>query len=203
MGRSCGFTDSRGLRAAAASPAVQKRLSHRPGLWSCPSFYSCCAGAVLPLGCPTPVPSVTWLPLVVSLRQIQRKAAREKERDQELRRLQEEARKEEGLRLTQRLQELERDKNLLLVRSGGRGAWGWLGSRVWGGSALARWHLTLSVPGHLTAGGSPLPLQAAAAGGSSPFPGKGEVCAVQPEAGSVFSTWISSSRTLPQEDHKG
>ncbi|KAF6113050.1 coiled-coil alpha-helical rod protein 1 [Phyllostomus discolor] len=53
---------------------------------------------------------------VVSLRQIQRKATREKERDQELRRLQEEARKEEGLRLTQRLQELERDKNLLLQR---------------------------------------------------------------------------------------
>lgn len=52
---------------------------------------------------------------VVSLRQIQRKATREKERDQELRRLQEEARKEEGLRLTQRLQELERDKNLLLA----------------------------------------------------------------------------------------
>ncbi|XP_037007336.2 coiled-coil alpha-helical rod protein 1 isoform X3 [Artibeus jamaicensis] len=53
---------------------------------------------------------------VVSLRQIQRRATREKERDQELRRLQEEARKEEGLRLTQRLQELERDKNLLLQR---------------------------------------------------------------------------------------
>ncbi|XP_045682209.1 coiled-coil alpha-helical rod protein 1 isoform X2 [Phyllostomus hastatus] len=53
---------------------------------------------------------------VVSLRQIQRKATREKERDQEFRRLQEEARKEEGLRLTQRLQELERDKNLLLQR---------------------------------------------------------------------------------------
>ncbi|XP_045682210.1 coiled-coil alpha-helical rod protein 1 isoform X3 [Phyllostomus hastatus] len=52
---------------------------------------------------------------VVSLRQIQRKATREKERDQEFRRLQEEARKEEGLRLTQRLQELERDKNLLLA----------------------------------------------------------------------------------------
>ncbi|XP_054425031.1 coiled-coil alpha-helical rod protein 1 isoform X2 [Pteronotus mesoamericanus] len=52
---------------------------------------------------------------VVSLRQIQRRATREKERDQELRRLQEEARKEEGLRLTQRLQELERDKNLLLA----------------------------------------------------------------------------------------
>ncbi|XP_023479953.2 coiled-coil alpha-helical rod protein 1 isoform X6 [Equus caballus] len=53
---------------------------------------------------------------VVSLRQIQRKAVREKERNQELRRLQDEARKEEGLRLTQRLQELERDKNLMLQR---------------------------------------------------------------------------------------
>ncbi|XP_027989628.2 coiled-coil alpha-helical rod protein 1 isoform X2 [Eptesicus fuscus] len=53
---------------------------------------------------------------VVSLRQMQRKATREKERNQELRRLQEEARKEEGLRLTQRLQELQRDKNLLLQR---------------------------------------------------------------------------------------
>ncbi|XP_066215995.1 coiled-coil alpha-helical rod protein 1 isoform X3 [Saccopteryx leptura] len=53
---------------------------------------------------------------VVSLRQIQRKAVREKERNQELRRLQEEARKEEGLRLAQRLQELERDKNLMLQR---------------------------------------------------------------------------------------
>ncbi|XP_066110284.1 coiled-coil alpha-helical rod protein 1 isoform X2 [Saccopteryx bilineata] len=52
---------------------------------------------------------------VVSLRQIQRKAVREKERNQELRRLQEEARKEEGLRLAQRLQELERDKNLMLA----------------------------------------------------------------------------------------
>lgn len=52
---------------------------------------------------------------VVSLRQMQRKAAREKERNQELRRLQEEARKEEGLRLTRRLQELERDKNLMLA----------------------------------------------------------------------------------------
>ncbi|KAM7137120.1 coiled-coil alpha-helical rod protein 1 isoform 4-T7 [Molossus nigricans] len=52
---------------------------------------------------------------VVSLRQIQHKATREKERNQELRRLQEEARKEEGLRLTQRLQELERDKNLMLA----------------------------------------------------------------------------------------
>ncbi|XP_032129459.1 coiled-coil alpha-helical rod protein 1 isoform X2 [Sapajus apella] len=53
---------------------------------------------------------------VVSLRQIQRKAAQEKERSQELRRLQEEARKEEGQRLARRLQELERDKNLMLQR---------------------------------------------------------------------------------------
>uniref|UniRef100_G3T5J7 Coiled-coil alpha-helical rod protein 1 n=1 Tax=Loxodonta africana TaxID=9785 RepID=G3T5J7_LOXAF len=52
---------------------------------------------------------------VVSLRQIQRKAAREKERNQELRQLQDEARREEGLRLTRRLQELERDKNLMLA----------------------------------------------------------------------------------------
>ncbi|KAF6364169.1 coiled-coil alpha-helical rod protein 1 [Rhinolophus ferrumequinum] len=52
---------------------------------------------------------------VVSLRQIQRKATREKERNQELRRLQDEARKEEGLRLTQRLQELERDADLMLA----------------------------------------------------------------------------------------
>ncbi|XP_037698967.1 coiled-coil alpha-helical rod protein 1 isoform X4 [Choloepus didactylus] len=52
---------------------------------------------------------------VVTLRQIQRKAAREKERNQELRHLQDEARKEEGLRLTRRLQELERDKNLMLA----------------------------------------------------------------------------------------
>ncbi|XP_006875738.1 PREDICTED: coiled-coil alpha-helical rod protein 1 [Chrysochloris asiatica] len=51
---------------------------------------------------------------VVSLRQIQRKAAREKERNQQLRQLQEEARKEEALRLMRRLQELERDKNLML-----------------------------------------------------------------------------------------
>nr|XP_045012511.1 coiled-coil alpha-helical rod protein 1 isoform X3 [Jaculus jaculus] len=56
---------------------------------------------------------------VVSLRQIQRKATREKERNQELRRLQEEARKEEGQRLTLRLQELEKDKNLLLVGAAG------------------------------------------------------------------------------------
>ncbi|XP_004847096.1 coiled-coil alpha-helical rod protein 1 isoform X9 [Heterocephalus glaber] len=53
---------------------------------------------------------------VVSLRQTQRKAAGEKERNQELRRLQEEARKEEGQRLSRRLQELERDKNLMLQR---------------------------------------------------------------------------------------
>ncbi|XP_017718394.1 PREDICTED: coiled-coil alpha-helical rod protein 1 isoform X12 [Rhinopithecus bieti] len=53
---------------------------------------------------------------VVSLRQIQRRAAQEKERSQELRRLQEEARKEEGQRLAWRLQELERDKNLMLQR---------------------------------------------------------------------------------------
>ncbi|XP_028642318.1 coiled-coil alpha-helical rod protein 1 isoform X2 [Grammomys surdaster] len=52
---------------------------------------------------------------VVSLRQIQHKATREKERNQELRRLQEEARKEEGQRLTRRVQELERDKNLMLA----------------------------------------------------------------------------------------
>ncbi|GAB1301000.1 Alpha-helical coiled-coil rod protein [Apodemus speciosus] len=52
---------------------------------------------------------------VVSLRQIQHKATREKERNQELRRLQDEARKEEGQRLTRRVQELERDKNLMLA----------------------------------------------------------------------------------------
>lgn len=53
---------------------------------------------------------------VISLRQIQHKAAREKERNQELRRLQDEARKEEGQRLARRVQELERDKNLMLQR---------------------------------------------------------------------------------------
>ncbi|KAM6184023.1 coiled-coil alpha-helical rod protein 1 [Erethizon dorsatum] len=52
---------------------------------------------------------------VVSLRQMQRTATREKERNQELRRLQEEARKEEGQRLSRRLQELERDRNLMLA----------------------------------------------------------------------------------------
>nr|XP_054412760.1 coiled-coil alpha-helical rod protein 1 isoform X15 [Pongo abelii] len=52
---------------------------------------------------------------VVSLRQIQRRAAQEKERSRELRHLQEEARKEEGQRLARRLQELERDKNLMLA----------------------------------------------------------------------------------------
>uniref|UniRef100_A0A4X2JW83 Coiled-coil alpha-helical rod protein 1 n=1 Tax=Vombatus ursinus TaxID=29139 RepID=A0A4X2JW83_VOMUR len=51
---------------------------------------------------------------VVSLRQAQRQAARDKERSQELGRLQEEAQREEGFRLQQRLQELERDKNLML-----------------------------------------------------------------------------------------
>ncbi|XP_029387498.1 coiled-coil alpha-helical rod protein 1 isoform X3 [Mus pahari] len=53
---------------------------------------------------------------VVSLRQIQHKATQAKERNQELRRLQDEARKEEGQRLTRRVQELERDKNLMLQR---------------------------------------------------------------------------------------
>ncbi|KAL6076511.1 hypothetical protein STEG23_013366, partial [Scotinomys teguina] len=52
---------------------------------------------------------------VVSLRQIQHKAIREKERNQELRRLQDEARKEEAQRLAWRVQELERDKNLMLA----------------------------------------------------------------------------------------
>nr|XP_020829808.1 LOW QUALITY PROTEIN: coiled-coil alpha-helical rod protein 1 [Phascolarctos cinereus] len=52
---------------------------------------------------------------VVSLRQAQRQAARDKERSQELGRLQEEAQREEGFRLQQRLQELERDKNLMLA----------------------------------------------------------------------------------------
>ncbi|XP_054985211.1 coiled-coil alpha-helical rod protein 1 isoform X1 [Sorex araneus] len=52
---------------------------------------------------------------VVTLRQMQRKAAREKERNQELRRLHDEAQKEEGLRLTQRVQELEKDKNIMLA----------------------------------------------------------------------------------------
>ncbi|XP_060045410.1 coiled-coil alpha-helical rod protein 1 isoform X2 [Erinaceus europaeus] len=52
---------------------------------------------------------------VVSLRQMQRKAVREKERNQELRRLQDEAWKEEGLRLTQRVRELEKDKNIMLA----------------------------------------------------------------------------------------
>lgn len=54
------------------------------------------------------------------MRQIQHKAARERERNQELRRLQDEARKEEGQRLARRVQELERDKNLMLV--GDRGS---------------------------------------------------------------------------------
>lgn len=124
-------------------------------LWAAPHLSPLCPG----------------FPLVVSLRQIQRKATREKERNQELRRLQDEARKEEGLRLTQRLQELERDAGLMLV---GRpeGPWGWLGPRgvEKGRPCRARWRLTLSFPGHLAAGGSPLPLQAAATIGSSSFP---------------------------------
>lgn len=127
----------------------------------CSAHNSSCSRVSLPLGCPTPVPSVPWLPLVVSLRQMQRKATWEKERNQELRRLQDEARKEEGLRLTQRLQELERDKNLMLVggqRLGPGAALGVEASLGRGGSARARWHLTLSFPGHLAAGGSPLPL---------------------------------------------
>ncbi|XP_036623018.1 coiled-coil alpha-helical rod protein 1-like isoform X2 [Trichosurus vulpecula] len=52
---------------------------------------------------------------VLSLRQVQRQAARDKERSQELGRLQEEAQREEGFRLRQKLQELEREKNLLLA----------------------------------------------------------------------------------------
>ncbi|XP_043859638.1 coiled-coil alpha-helical rod protein 1 isoform X2 [Dromiciops gliroides] len=52
---------------------------------------------------------------VVSLRQAQRQAARDKERSQQLGLLQEEAQREEGFRLRQRLQELERDKNLMLA----------------------------------------------------------------------------------------
>ncbi|XP_051852142.1 coiled-coil alpha-helical rod protein 1 isoform X1 [Antechinus flavipes] len=52
---------------------------------------------------------------VVSLHQAQCQAARDKERSQELGRLQEEAQREEGFRLRQRLQELERDKNLMLA----------------------------------------------------------------------------------------
>ncbi|XP_074167592.1 coiled-coil alpha-helical rod protein 1 isoform X10 [Sminthopsis crassicaudata] len=51
----------------------------------------------------------------VSLHQAQCQAARDKERSQELGRLQEEAQREEGFRLRQRLQELERDKNLMLA----------------------------------------------------------------------------------------
>ncbi|XP_074092839.1 coiled-coil alpha-helical rod protein 1 isoform X2 [Macrotis lagotis] len=52
---------------------------------------------------------------VVSLRQAQHQAARDKERSQELGRLQEAAQREEGFRLKQRLQELEQDKNLMLA----------------------------------------------------------------------------------------
>lgn len=163
------------------------------------------------LHCPWAAPHLSPLcpgfPAVVSLRQIQRKAVREKERNQELRRLQDEARKEEGLRLTQRLQELERDKNLMLVGDGRDWALGLVGvrgvERGGGGSAWVRWRLTLSFPGHLAAGGSPLPLQAAATLGSSSFPnGEGEVCGVQPQAPRVFSTCPSSSGILHQAGHE-
>ncbi|XP_038624670.1 coiled-coil alpha-helical rod protein 1 [Tachyglossus aculeatus] len=51
---------------------------------------------------------------VVSLRQAQRQAARDRERNLELRRLHEEARQEEEARTSRRLQQLERDKCLLL-----------------------------------------------------------------------------------------
>lgn len=102
---------------------------------------------------------------MVSLREIQHKAAREKERNQELRRLQDEARKEERQRLALRVQELERDKNLMLV--GDHGSRDLVaGVRKAVGVGVARvprcGALTLSFPGHLEAGRSPLPLQAAA-----------------------------------------
>lgn len=109
--------DSQGPTAAAPLP-VQKGCHQARTQRSCLSPQSCFHGASRPLGSPTPAPC---FPTVVSLRQMQRKATREKERNQELRRLQEEARKEEGLRLTQRLQELQRDKNLLLVGEVGAG----------------------------------------------------------------------------------
>lgn len=83
-------------------------------LWAAPNLSPLCPG----------------FPTVVSLHQIQRRATREKERNQELRRLQDEAQKEEGLRLTQRLQELERDKNLMLVGEGREGLWA-DGVEVW------------------------------------------------------------------------
>uniref|UniRef100_F7E794 Coiled-coil alpha-helical rod protein 1 n=1 Tax=Ornithorhynchus anatinus TaxID=9258 RepID=F7E794_ORNAN len=51
---------------------------------------------------------------VVSLRQVQRQAARDRERNLELRRLHEEARQEQEARTSRRLQQLERDKHLLL-----------------------------------------------------------------------------------------
>ncbi|XP_038228016.1 LOW QUALITY PROTEIN: coiled-coil alpha-helical rod protein 1 [Dermochelys coriacea] len=52
---------------------------------------------------------------VVTLRQAERQAARDKARSQELARLQEEAKREETGRLGARLQALERDKNLLMA----------------------------------------------------------------------------------------
>lgn len=102
--------DLQGPGAATPLP-VQKGRSQAGTQRSCPSSQPCFHGASRPL----PAHTCPCFPTVVSLRQMQRKATREKERNQELRRLQEEARKEEGLRLTQRLQELQRDKNLLLV----------------------------------------------------------------------------------------
>lgn len=113
------------------------------------------------------------LPTVVSLRQMQRKAAREKERNQELRRLHDEAQKEEGLRLTQRLQELEKDKNIMLVGELHQAPQiGPLGDRALQRRevAWARRPSTLSFPGHLAAGGSPLPLQAEETVGSASLP---------------------------------
>lgn len=101
-------------------PRVTAGTQH-PAQWSSLVFaVPCCLWAAPHLS-----PLSPGFPLVVSLRQIQRKATREKERNQELRRLQDEARKEEGLRLTQRLQELERDADLMLVgRPVGPGAGG-------------------------------------------------------------------------------
>lgn len=127
---------------------------------------------------------------VVSLRQIQRRATREKERNQELRRLQDEARKEEGQRLTQRVQELERDKNLMLV--GDSRAQGQSGGRA--GRLCPRQAVpNLSFPGHLAAGGSPLPLQAAATLGSSSFSTEqGETGRVPAAAVGVLSVHSSS-----------
>lgn len=95
-------------------------LSHRAGdpVLAChPSLVFNVSGCLY--AAPHLCPLCLGFPTVVSLRQIQHKATWEKERSQELRRLQEEAWKEEGLRLTQRLQHLERDKDLMLVGKGG------------------------------------------------------------------------------------